>query len=117
VIGPSTIRTPLVSRSDGKTYHLYLEESNRLSPDGGAGELAGLFRYDLDPAGVRAESTLVRMPGSTPGDGREPLEDAADRLAALLENGKVLCRVYSVRPDGSLAEASPHFPAISPTRR
>jgi hypothetical protein len=112
-IGPSTLRTPLVPRSDGRTYHLYLEESNVLRPDGGTGELAGLFRYDLDPAGVTAESTLVRTARAAAGAERAPLEDVADRLAALLESGKVLCRVYTVGADGNLVEASAHFPPVN----
>ena len=110
LIQPSTGRTPLVSRSDGGSYHLYLEEANILNPTGKAKEIAGLFRYDLDPAGVRADSSLIRIPYAQDGcDMQEALEDAADRLAEVLEGGQVPCRVYILQAGRALVEASSHF--------
>jgi len=109
LIQPCTGRTPLVSRSDGGSYHLYLEEANILNPTGKAKEIAGLFRYDLDPAGVRADSSLIRIPYAQDSDMQEALDDAADRLAAVLERGDVPCRVYMLQAGRGLVEASSHF--------
>jgi len=109
-VAPSTPRTPLVSRSDGETYHLFLEESNLFGPFGSTKEIAGLFRYDLDPARIKADSTLVRIPYVLDrSDLREALEKAADALAALLENGRVPCRLYVLEARRGLVEASSHF--------
>ena len=109
VIQPSTARTPLVSRSDGGSYHLYLEEANILNPTGKAKEITGLFRYDLDPARVRADSSMIRIPCTQDLDMRQALEDGADRLAALLERGDVPCRVYMLQPGRGLVPGSNYF--------
>src|SRR5205807_2713267 len=62
LIRPATPRTPLISRSDSRSFHLFLEESNVSRPSGATDqEVAALFRYDLEPAGEKSESTLVTI--------------------------------------------------------
>ena len=92
-------RSPLVSRSDAKTFHVFLEESYVRPNSSHAGlEVVALFRYDLDSAGVKGESTLVMLP-VTPGEasaGVPELEQAADDLAEILCLGKTLPRQFVV---------------------
>jgi hypothetical protein len=58
-----------------------------------------LFRYDADPAGVKADSTFVLIP--TVLDDHDSLliglERAANYLADILAKGEPLRRVYAVR--------------------
>ncbi len=99
VLKPATPhRTPLVSRSDGVSFHLFLEESHeRPSAEGQEVELVALYRYDLDPAEIRSESTLVtiQIPENSPLLALRGYQIAADRLAAILSQGKDLLRQYS----------------------
>jgi hypothetical protein len=105
-VGPSTRRTPLVTRSDGRTFHLYLEEQHRFSvPEHSIDRsTAALFRYDLDGGKIRGESTLVLIPEDGTGvpPGSDPLEYAADCLASLLAAGRVLMRRYHLDESGEL---------------
>jgi hypothetical protein len=93
-------RSPLVSRSNGKTFHVYLEESF-IRPDSthSGSEVVALFRYDLDSAGVNGESTLVVIPlaSGEAGAGLSELERTADELAEILGSGKSLPRQYVLR--------------------
>jgi hypothetical protein len=93
-------RTPLVSRSDGQTFHVYLEESFvRPNSTHSASEVVALFRYDLDSTGVNGESTLVVIPlaSGEAGGGLSELEGAADELAEILGSGRSLPRQHAVR--------------------
>ena len=97
---PAAYRTPHVSRSDGRSFHIFLEESSVSRPFGGPEqEVVALFRYDLDPAGEKSESTLVRIhpAGGSRDAVLEQLEQSSDRLAAILEDGQRLQRIYSWR--------------------
>jgi hypothetical protein len=87
LVQPSTRRTPLISRSDAKTYHLYLEEYMQSRPENWA-----LFRYDLDPKAVRGESSGVFL--AVAGNDEEQLEETADLLALILAEGTVPGRQY-----------------------
>ena len=90
-------RSPLVSRSDAKSFHIFLEESCvRPNPSRTGWEVVALFRYDLDPAGVKSESTLVLLAvGSDESSASVlELEKAADHLAEVLASGKSLPRQY-----------------------
>jgi len=90
-------RSPLVSRSDAKSFHIFLEESYVRPNSSHTGlEVVALFRYDLDPAGVKGESTLVvRSVGSDEASAGGPeLEKAADDLAEILASGESLPRQY-----------------------
>lgn len=100
-VRPATAhRSPLISRSDAKTFHIYLEESFiRPSPTRGGSEVVALFRYDLDSAGVNGESTLVVIPlaSGEAGAGLSELEGAADELAEILGSGRNLPRQHVLR--------------------
>src|SRR5207302_9437106 len=62
LIRPATPRTPLISRSDSRSFHLFLEESNVSRPSGAPDqEVAALFRYDLDSAGEKSDSILLTI--------------------------------------------------------
>ena len=98
LIRPATHRTPHVARSDGSSFHLYLEESY-VRPAGSAFEVVALFRYDLDPAAVTGDSTLVLLPVSAADDSLRALQQAADRLASELAAGAILRRQYILGSD------------------
>ena len=94
---PATRRTPHLSRSDGRRFHLFLEESIVSRPHAAADqEVAALFRYDLDSAGQKGESTLVtiRLAGATEQAVLTQLEQSADILAAILEKGGQVQKAY-----------------------
>jgi hypothetical protein len=99
LIRPATHRTPLVSRSDARTFHLYLEEltlHGRLSDRKSEPQTYALFRYDLDACSVRAESTLVMIPDTGDDETRtlSGLEEAVDLMAELLQRAEVPKRLY-----------------------
>jgi hypothetical protein len=104
LLRPATHRTPYISRSDGKDFHLFLEDLV-VRPAGGHNrevqELMALFRYDLDPAGQKAESSLVMIAPAADSSERvlAQLEEAADRLAAMLEKREHLVRLYEWKID------------------
>jgi hypothetical protein len=112
LIRPATRRTPLVSRSDGRTFHLYLEESGmhlRSSDPQSEPQVYALFRYDLDPCSVKAESTLVIITdaGADELQALTKLEQAADLMADLLQRAEVPRRLYRMA-SGRLS------PAVTP---
>ncbi len=93
-------RTPLVWRSDGASFHLYVEMSSVRPAQQGAGfEIVALFRYDLDPVGVLGDSALILIPiGSAGGDEvLSALEQAATKLAEILTKGEPPRRVYALK--------------------
>jgi hypothetical protein len=95
---PATSRTPHVSRSDGRTFHLFLEESFVSRPSGAhEQEVAALFRFDFDPVGEKSESTLVRIRPAAVTEELvfAQLEQSADRLATILAKGSQLQRTYA----------------------
>ena len=95
---PATARAPHVCRSDGRNFHLFLEEVI-VSRAAAATDkhVAALFRYDLDSAAVKSESTLVtiRPAGSTEQEVLRQLEQSADRLTATLAKGADLQKTYT----------------------
>src|SRR4051812_14716281 len=98
VIRPATPqRTPLVSRSDGSSFHLFVEESYvRRASTASNFEIVALFRHDLDHAGVKAESAMMLIPmaSNDSQSATQVLEQAADSLAEILARGVPLKRVY-----------------------
>jgi hypothetical protein len=111
-VQPSVRKTRLVSRSDSKTYHLYLEEEifHRNSRDPHSKpEIWALFRYDLDPAQIKGESSGVVIPGEESDEDR--LEEAADLMAMVLSSGTALQRQYRIR-NGRLMD-NPAIPTQS----
>lgn len=114
-IRPAAHGTPLVSRSDAQTFHLYLEESTlhrESNNPQSEPEIYALFRYDLDPAEVRGESTLVAIPDS--GEDRQrilqKLEETADLLGALLERTSAPQRSYRVERGNLVQQRTPRPP-------
>jgi hypothetical protein len=108
VIRPATPqRTPLVSRSDGCTFHIFLEESNISHTPPGAVNTAALFRYDLDPVAIRGESVLVVIKSTGAlgeAAGMVGLHKAADVMAELLRRGEVPSRYCELLPTGELVQ-------------
>ena len=97
VLHPATPhRTPVVSRSDGTSFHLFLEESWARRPSNQGIQLVALYRYDLEPAQIKSESTLVivQIPENKPEMILAAYEQVADRLAMLLARGQGLSRQY-----------------------
>ena len=76
---------------------MFLEESIISRPSGVTEqEIAALFRYDLDPAAEKSESTLVTISpaGATDELALAQLQESADRLAAILEKGDRVQKTY-----------------------
>jgi hypothetical protein len=106
-LDPSTARTPRVARSDGRTFHVYLEELHDFRvPQAQMNNLAALFRYDLDDV-AQAESTLVMIEREHVARvGLEPLlEQAADTLAAVLMRKSRPAGRYRLNEQGKLIGA------------
>jgi len=111
IIRPA-IHGPLVSRSDARTFHLYLEESglhSRSSDPAWEPRMQALFRYDLDTCSIKSESTLVTIQISEEDQSHElaKLEEAADRLAELLSRAEVPSRLYTMKDGQLLPVATP----------
>ena len=88
VLHPATPhRTPVVSRSDGTSFHLFLEESWARRPSNQGIQLVALYRYDLEPV-------IVQSPENKPEMILAAYEQVADRLAMLLARGQGLSRQY-----------------------
>ena len=91
IIQPATRRTPHLSRSDGMTFHLFLEELNVRPRDGHdphSRELIALFRYDLEPA-QKAESAMIQLGPAADTEEKAPTRD-------LINRGNQLCRLDRV---------------------
>lgn len=105
------IHGPLVSRSDGRSFHLHLEECSlhrRSSEPASEPQIYALFRYDLDPCSVKSESTLVIIPNAGDDETRAQakLEEAADLLAGFLECAEVPRGLYKLVSGGLSPETS-----------
>jgi hypothetical protein len=90
-------RTPMISRSDGLSFHLFLEESFIRPISHGIGlETVDLFRYDSDFLNVRGDSTqaTIRIDGDREDGVLEAHEMAADRFAKMLSHGDPLQKQY-----------------------
>ena len=95
-------RTPLVSRSNGSSFHLFLEDCyTRPAPSRDGFEVLALFRYDLDPAVIKAESALVVIPTPDRNQSAGLLEQAADQIGIMLEAGRQLGRLYVFEAESS----------------
>ncbi len=93
---PATVNTPLVSRSDGTSFHLFLQSGPTPCPAPGGGFISGQvvahFRYALDPAGITSGpiSVIVKHAGASQQILLNQIREAADRLAEILQAGKKL---------------------------
>lgn len=96
-----TSSIPLISRSDGSTYHLFLQDgpNPRYGQSGGliAGQLIATFRFDQDKYAVKSEPLRIFMknPGHSHDEVTKQIEDVADRVAAVLQDGDKLARSYT----------------------
>jgi len=101
--------TPILSRSDGRHFHLFLVAGPlpQHGPSGGivAGRVIAQFAYALDEQSLQRETVdvLLRVLDTR----REPLmnamEDAADKLATVLQSKEALKAKYFYT-DGELSE-------------
>jgi hypothetical protein len=104
-----TESSPLISRSDGSTYHLFLQDGpNRRYRSSGeliAGELIATFRYAHDKFSLRSEQLriFIKNPGQSNDEITKQLEDVADRLAVALQGGSKLARLYTFE-NGTLSQ-------------
>jgi Family of unknown function (DUF6338) len=93
--------TPLISRSDGKTYHLFLFDGPRQLSDKTKNSLSNSvlvnFRYALDSLKISNRSVLAFLTGA-PNQSRDEtvkmIEAFADKLEATLKEGKPLASIY-----------------------
>ncbi len=95
----ATSNTPPISRSDGSSFHLFLQSgpSPRPAPGGGViDQVVAHFRYTLDPAGITSEpiSVIVKHAGVSQQVLREQIGEVADRLAEIVQAGKRPERAY-----------------------
>ncbi len=103
----TTDLSPLISRSDGTTYHLFLRDgpTRRYGQSGEliAGQMIATFCYAQDSYAVKSEPLriLLKNPGHSRDEVIKHLEDVADRLAVALEGRNKLVGSYTFE-DGVL---------------
>jgi hypothetical protein len=101
--------TPLVSRSDGRTYHLFLQFGPSPQPStAGAivpGQYLAHFRYALDSRSILNDpvTVLIRAPFEGKANLTPIVGKIADGLVPILEEGKSLAPFY-VFEKGKLTE-------------
>jgi hypothetical protein len=107
MIGRTTDLSPLISRSDGATYHLFLRDgpNPRYGQGGGliAGQMIATFCHTQDNCAVKNEPLriLLKSPGDSRDEVTKHLEDGANRLVFALESGTKLAGSYTFE-DGLL---------------
>jgi hypothetical protein len=103
--------TPLVSRSDGSSFHLYLLRLHT-TVDGQKKRVVAFFRYALDKNGIANGPTVAILEDAVRSSEDHTLrlvEDVADELAAKLRNGETLAGVYE-KVAGKLTPLPPNPP-------
>jgi hypothetical protein len=94
--------TPLVSRSDGRSYHLFLLFGPKPQPSISGASIPGRylahFRYTLDSKNLANEPVTVLIEAKLQPlrSVRERVEMAADRIADTLEKGERPARFYKL---------------------
>lgn len=89
-------KTPLITRSDGMTFHLYLFSGpdTWYGKSGGviAGRAAATYFYASDPLGIEhsAVTVIFRTTGLNRRGVEEAMRDATDQMVAMLSAGKSL---------------------------
>jgi hypothetical protein len=91
--------TPVISRSDGRSYHIYLQYGPKPQPTRKGKIIPGVylahFRYALDSKNLRNEPVIVVINATNQ---QYPVDQivgiVADGLAAMLKDGKVPARFY-----------------------
>lgn len=93
-------KTPSITLSDGKSFHLILFSGPDPipAPSGGtvANRLAAQFSYIHDDLGIEPHrfAVVLTRTGEDFESVKDQLEKAATKLAELLEHGKPLCAQY-----------------------
>ena len=106
-----TENTPLISRSDGTTFHLFLQDGPAPQYGKGGGLIAGRalahFRYAQDNLGLESEPVAIVLNtfGKTRDEVVKQIEDVADQLAKELRSGHRLSLAYSFK-DGKLTSVT-----------
>jgi hypothetical protein len=103
-----TKETPVISRSDGRSYHIYLQYGPQLQPSATGAVIPGVylahFRYALDSKKLRDEPVIVAInPLSQPYSVLHIVGLIADKLAAILKDGKSPARFYQWTAGGFTA--------------
>lgn len=92
--------TPVISRSDGRSYHIYLQYGPTPQSTATGVSMAGVylahFRYDLDSKNRRNESVIVVVSAGNESYDRvvQIVEMVADKLALMLRDGKLPAKFY-----------------------
>lgn len=91
--------TPVISRSDGRSYHIYLQYGPTLQPSPVGAVIPGVylvhFRYALDSKNLLDEPVIVVInPVLQPYPVIKIVEIVTDKLAAILKDGKAPARFY-----------------------
>lgn len=101
---PLSLETEIVSRSDGKSFHLFLllRPQPRHAPSGGiiASEMVALFRYAHDSLELESEPvdvTLEGLMGTTREQVNQQVQEVADLLVGILQSSRKLERRYRFR--------------------
>jgi hypothetical protein len=99
-----TRETPIISRSDGRSYHIYLQygpTTQSLSAGGAAKRFVYLthFRYALDVAKLMDEPVIVGF-NESQSPSSEEIGRVADKLEEILKQGKSPARFYKWGPEG-----------------
>jgi hypothetical protein len=101
-----TSQTPLVSRSDGRTYHIFLQFGPHPQPSAKGASIPGIylahFRFALDSLNIANDpvSVLIVDPNQKL---LETVETVADKLATVLAQGKRPAAFYKYS-EGTLRE-------------
>ncbi len=94
---------PMISRSDGKTYHLLMADKPLPYPaerfPGPTQRFSVCFWYSCGPGSGAAQTTVVLLPGSTRKNNNlfRRIEWIADILALMLQSRKPLGGFYDLR--------------------
>ena len=96
----TTADTPIISRSDGRTYHIYLQYGPKLQPISPGivkpGFYLAHFRYALDTQNIRNRAVVVLFAVNEARPDPVPIvRRAADKLAESLKSGNKLEAFYA----------------------
>jgi hypothetical protein len=109
-IARMTSNIELISRSDGATYHLFLQDGPNLrygrSGELIAGQMIATFRFAQDKHALKSEPVriLIKNAGRSRDEVTKQIEDVADRVAAVLQAGDKLVPSYTFE-NGVLSDA------------
>ena len=105
--------TVLVSRSDGRSYHLYLQVGPRRQPSLRGGTVPGIFlahfRYALDSQKITNEPVIVLIQANFKDSKavNEIVEKIVDKLANILEDSRKPAKFYKWDNRNNFSEMVP----------